>query len=177
MQTYIVLLRGVTPTGKNKVLMAPLRAALEQAGLRQVQTYIQSGNVVAQSQLPQADLEAYVHTVIANEFGGDITVLARTAAQLETILADNPFTDADPGQLYVTLLATQPAAHLVDAFFASSYAPHEVAVVDDRVYVRCATVYRDVKATNTYIERKLGVRATTRVHNTLARLVAMSASR
>jgi hypothetical protein len=34
MKTHIILLRGVTPTGKNKVLMAPLRAALENAGLQ-----------------------------------------------------------------------------------------------------------------------------------------------
>ena len=41
MKPHIILLRGLTLTGKNKVLMAPLRAALEEAGLRDVTTYIQ----------------------------------------------------------------------------------------------------------------------------------------
>jgi hypothetical protein len=49
MKTYLILLRGLTPSGKNKVLMAPLRAALVKAGLKDVQTYIQSGNVIPAS--------------------------------------------------------------------------------------------------------------------------------
>ena len=51
MSTYIVLLRGVMPMGKNKVPMAELRTALEAAGLREVRTYIQSGNVIVSTRL------------------------------------------------------------------------------------------------------------------------------
>jgi uncharacterized protein (DUF1697 family) len=49
MTNDIILLRGVMPSGKNAVPMAPLRAALEKAGLHKVRTYIQSGNVLAQA--------------------------------------------------------------------------------------------------------------------------------
>jgi uncharacterized protein (DUF1697 family) len=79
MKTYIILLRGVMPTGKNKVPIALLRAALEKAGLKNVRTYIQSGNVVAESSLSQSRIEKLVHDVIKKRFGGDIAVLARTA--------------------------------------------------------------------------------------------------
>ena len=44
MTTYVVLLRGVTPSGRNRVPMADLREALADAGLQDVRTYIQSGN-------------------------------------------------------------------------------------------------------------------------------------
>ena len=47
MGTYVVLLRGVMPYGRNKVPMATLRTILSEAGLENVQTYIQTGNVVA----------------------------------------------------------------------------------------------------------------------------------
>ncbi len=75
MKSFIILLRGLTPTGKNKVLMAPLRAALTKAGLRDVQTYIQSGNGIVSTDLTQPALEQLVHEVISKEFGGDVAVL------------------------------------------------------------------------------------------------------
>lgn len=69
MKTYIILLRGVTPSGKNKVPMAPLRAALTKAGLKDVQTYIQSGNVIAASELTQAALEKLVRESFVRVLG------------------------------------------------------------------------------------------------------------
>ena len=57
METYIILLRGVMPTGKNKVLMSPLREVLTKAGLSNVRTYIQSGNVLAQSNLTPSQIK------------------------------------------------------------------------------------------------------------------------
>jgi uncharacterized protein (DUF1697 family) len=76
MKTHAIFLRGVTPTGKNKVPMAELRAALTRAGLLDVQTYIQSGNVVARSRLARSALQAPVHDVIAQSIGADITVFS-----------------------------------------------------------------------------------------------------
>jgi uncharacterized protein (DUF1697 family) len=91
MNTYAILLRGVTPTGRNRVPMAELRAALTDAGLGDVRTYIQSGNVIAKSPLEQTAIEALVHQVIAREIGADIAVLARTHEEIERIVAGNPF--------------------------------------------------------------------------------------
>lgn len=92
MNTFVILLRGVTPSGINKVLMTPLRAALVEAGLSSMRTYIQSGNLIAQSGLSRSGLEELVHDVIAKTSGGDITVIARTAEQFRTTesSSDNP---------------------------------------------------------------------------------------
>ena len=78
MKNYAIFLRGVTPTGKNRVPMAELRPALSNAGLLDVQTYIQSGNVVAKSSLDQASIQSLVHDVITREIGADIAIIART---------------------------------------------------------------------------------------------------
>ncbi|MCW0207715.1 hypothetical protein AVE30378_05820 [Achromobacter veterisilvae] len=173
MQTKIILLRGVMPTGKNKVLMAPLRAALEAAGLGNVRTYIQSGNVLAATDLAQSALEALVHGVIADHFGGDIKVLARPVRYFQRALDGNPFKGADPAKLYFTLLAGRPADGLVDSFHALGHAPDRVSVVGDMAYVLCATKYSDLRANNNFIERKLQVPATTRNFNTLSKLVEL----
>lgn len=113
MATYILPLRGVMPTGKNKVPMAALRTALEAAGLNGVRTYIQSGNVIASTTLSRSALEARVHDLIAAEFGGDIPVMARTPDELRNVLTGNPFAAHDPARQYITLFQTAPAPDLV----------------------------------------------------------------
>ena len=173
-QTNVILLRGVTPTGKNKVLMTPLRAALEDAGLNKVRTYIQSGNVVVSTDLDQTAIENLVHEVIRDSFGGNIAVFARTASYFESVLARNPFTDADPAKLYCTLLAAKPESAILEGFLAPGYLPDQVKVIDDMAYVLCATKYNDLKINNNFIERKLRVSATTRAHNTIANLIDLA---
>jgi uncharacterized protein (DUF1697 family) len=174
MNTQIILLRGVTPTGKNKVPMAPLRAALEDAGLKNARTYIQSGNVIAFTDLDQIALERLVHAVIKDNFGGDIVVMSRTASYFRKVLVNNPFNEADTSKVYFTLLSSKPETHILKEFLATEYAPDKIEVVDDMAYVLCATKYRDMKINNNFIERKLKVPATTRVYNTIAKLVEMS---
>ncbi|KAA0892489.1 DUF1697 domain-containing protein [Pusillimonas sp. ANT_WB101] len=173
MKTEIILLRGVMPTGKNKVLMAPLRTALEVAGLHNVRTYIQSGNVIASTTLGQSSLEDLVHNVIKERFGGDIKVLVRSASYFKYVIANNPFKGADPAKLYFTLLGSIPEHAMLQSFHALDHAPDRVNVVGDMAYVLCATKYSDLKANNNFIERKLKVAATTRNFNTILKLIAL----
>ena len=177
MNTQIILLRGVTPTGRNKVLMAPLRAALEEAGLKNVRTYIQSGNVIASTDLNRTAVEKLVHNVIKDNFGGDIVVLSRTAAYFKKALARNPFHGADTSKLYFTLLAAKPEPRILKDFLAPGYAPDKIEVVGDMAYVLCATKYSDLKINNNFIERKLSVAATTRNYNTISKLAELGVER
>jgi uncharacterized protein (DUF1697 family) len=173
-EKQIILLRGITPTGKNRVPMARLRAGLEEAGLANVRTYIQSGNVIASTEPEWSATERLVHAVIKNKFGGDIVVLARPTAYFKHALRQNPFKNADTGKLYFTFLTARPDAVLLQNFLAPGYAPDKIEVIDDIAYIVCATRYSDSKINNNFIERKLKVPATTRVYNTLAKLVELS---
>lgn len=173
MNTFIILLRGLTPRGKNKVLMAPLRAALSKKGLKDVQTYIQSGNVVAASVLSRHALEKLVHEVIRKSFGGDIAVLARTPQQFSRILKRNPFKNADGTKLYFSLLATEPDKKLLKEFLSTDFSPDQVRYVNKTIYTLYATKYSDSRYNNNYFERKLRVTATTRNLNTMNKLVAL----
>ena len=69
MQTWICLLRAVNLGTRNKVSMPRLRPALEAAGLSDVRTYLQSGNVIARSALPSGAVSQLVHDVVADEIG------------------------------------------------------------------------------------------------------------
>lgn len=79
----IALLRGVMPAGKNRIpKMTDLVDILEQAGFRQVQTYIQSGNVLLETELPQAETAQRIHDVILEKLGADLSVILKTHEQL-----------------------------------------------------------------------------------------------
>lgn len=175
MNTFIILLRGVTPSGKNKVLMAPLRTALTKAGLKDVQTYIQSGNIIAASSLTPPEIEELVHNVIQNSTGGDITVLVRTPDQVAAILEGNPFKDAGPPQPYFSLLAAEPEEELLKELLSADFSPDRVYYLNNTIYTLYATKYSDSKFNNNFFERKLKVAATTRNINTLNKLVALAA--
>jgi Uncharacterized protein conserved in bacteria len=173
MNMFIILLRGVTPTGRNRVPMAELRAALADAGLVDVRTYIQSGNVIARSPLDHASLRQLVHETIRQKIGADITVITRTPEELMGVLERNPFPDADQSRLYFSLLSSQPAPKLLQEFLAIDCAPDEIRVVDDTIYTLYATKLSDSRFTNNFFERKLKVTATTRNFNTMSRLVEL----
>jgi len=174
MKTYIILLRGVMPFGKNKVPMADLRKELTQAGLKDVQTYIQTGNVILKSNLSQVKLEQLVHDTIRNMMGGDITVIARTSQQFRNILERNPFMDSDTSKLYFSLLTSLPDPEQLKNFLSLDFSPDKVCVIDDVIYTLYATKLSDSKFTNNYFESKLKVRATTRNFNTMSKLVQLS---
>lgn len=174
MKSFIILLRGLTPTGKNKVLMAPLRAALTKAGLRDVQTYIQSGNGIVSTDLTQPALEQLVHEVISKEFGGDVAVLARTPERFSDILKRNPFKKADSRKLYFTLLASEPDKNLLKEFLATDFSPDQVRCINNTIYTLYETRHSDSRFNNNYFERKLKVTATTRNFNTMTKLVELA---
>jgi len=175
MTRYAILLRGVTPSGRNRVPMADLRAALAEAGLAEVQTYIQSGNVVARSGLERAALQSLVHDVIAREIGADIAVIARTHQEIAQVMAGNPFPLDCAARSYFTLLAAAPTPALVEELGRLQCAPDAVALVGSTVYTLYATKLSDSRCNNNFFERKLKVAATTRNFNTMSRLAAMTA--
>ena len=174
MKTYAIFLRGVTPTGKNRVPMADLRAVLTKAGLRDVRTYIQSGNVIARSQMDQTSIQSLVHDVIARQIGADRAVMARTHAQIQRILADNPFPLDAASRTYFTLLAATPAAPLVEELRRIDFSPDQVQIVGDTLYTLYATKHSDSKFNNNFFERKLKTAGTTRNFNTMSRLLELS---
>ncbi|HEY9556220.1 MAG TPA: DUF1697 domain-containing protein, partial [Acidimicrobiales bacterium] len=86
----VALLRGINVGGRNKVPMADLRAALEDDGLQSVRTYIQSGNVLFESDEPQASLEDRIEAALEGRFGFPILVVVRSHRQLRAVVQKAP---------------------------------------------------------------------------------------
>lgn len=88
---YVALLRGINVGGNNKVEMPRLKAVFEQAGMRSVVTYINSGNVIFQDDMhAPAELMKKLEAAIEKEFGFAVKVLLRNKKQLEDIVRTLP---------------------------------------------------------------------------------------
>ena len=182
MTTFVDLLRAVNVSGQNRLPMAELRAALEEAGFERVETYVQSGNVVCDAPGGEPDAHAAaVHDLIAGRFGLDVVVLALTAAELAGVAAANPFAAEDPAVdpkwLHVTFLATPAAAAAFEALKLPA-AEGEAAVLSSGgrlVYLRLPHGYGRTKLTNAWFERALKTPATTRNWRTVQTLDELAA--
>ena len=93
MTAYVALLRGVNLVGKSTLKMADLKAIAEELGLESVRTYIASGNLVFRSNEPEEKLRQLLEKALRVHMTKDVSVMLRTAAELEKVVKTNPFTD------------------------------------------------------------------------------------
>jgi uncharacterized protein (DUF1697 family) len=104
---HVVLLRGINLPRHKRISMPDLRAALEDAGLADVKTYVQSGNVVLSSRAAPKTVAGKVERAIEDRFGLDVDVVVRSRDELADVVARDPFGKkaSDPKRFQVTFLA------------------------------------------------------------------------
>lgn len=92
MNSYLILLRGINVGGKNKISMTQLSQLLKEEGFKNVTTYIQSGNVLVQSNLDVISLREKFETLLSKKFQFDsqIRVLVLTHNQLKDVIDNKP---------------------------------------------------------------------------------------
>jgi uncharacterized protein (DUF1697 family) len=114
MTTFIALLRAINVGGTGKISMRELVALCEKAGFRDVRTYIQSGNLVLQSELTEAKVKAKLERALSAKLGKPYQVMLRSEAQLRAALAKHPFPKAEPNRVIVIFLDEAPAKNVLD---------------------------------------------------------------
>jgi len=174
---YIVLLRGINVSGKNKLKMTDLRAMLEAMKFANIQTYIQSGNIVLEAkEMPNIELAQCVKTQIKTIFDYDVPTLVLRVGEWQAIFQNNPFLtkrNEDITKLHVTILAELPDKDLINNLKDIQHKADEFEIVGNNIYLFCPDGYGRTKFTNTFFERKLKVAATTRNWRTVGKLVEM----
>jgi uncharacterized protein (DUF1697 family) len=133
LQTRVAFLRGINVSGTTMVSMKDLAAICTQMGLLDVQTYLNSGNVIFRSPLPEAELQKALERELSGKTGKDIRVVIRSSGELEQIVTGNPFPEAVPSRVGV-LLGTAPVPEKVPSEFST---PGRETVVPGRreVYI------------------------------------------
>ncbi len=134
MRRLVVLLRAVNVPGR-KVSMADLRSGFEERCCTDVETYIQSGNMVLRPPEPAPDdLDGWLSQAVGAIAGFPVPVVLRTHDELRRTVARNPYPD-DEGTLHVVFFAARPGPSVLDGVDLPSFAPEACTLVDRDLYL------------------------------------------
>lgn len=171
---YIALLRGINVSGQKLIKMEHLKSLFEAMSLKNVQTYIQSGNVVFDAAQKAAPLRSLIEKELENQLGYAVPVLLRTAAEMSQLANFNPFSSRKmPGtsMIYVSFLEKIPLPEQQTEFLSMENKNEFLAFEGAHLYTQIRKDTSDkILFTNMLLERKLKQQATTRNINTVLKL-------
>lgn len=101
MAVFVALLRAVNVGGTGKLPMRDLADLCTKLGCKNVRTYIQSGNVIFESQLAEKSVRTKLEAALTRILGKRADVIVRTASEMEAVLKANPFPNVEPARIGV----------------------------------------------------------------------------
>lgn len=162
---HVALIRGINVGTANRLRMADLRAALERAGYEDVQTYLQSGNVVLRS----GSSPEQVASDVAAATGFDVAVMVRSAGQIAAVVEGNPYPEVEDGKkLHVAFLDGEPKLPEAD------FSPEAFTLRGQELYVSLPDGMQNSRLVKALSDRSIGVAATWRNWNTVRALHELS---
>lgn len=171
---YIALLRGINVGGKNKIKMADLKLVLNKSGLKNSSTYIQSGNVLFNSEETDKKLlENKIAKSIKDHFNMDVPIIVKTRNEILEILEKNPFSEAEDlaaNKIYFVILKNTPTKENIAKMKSYGFENETFYYTPSCVYLRCSLGAGKAKCNNNFFESKLKVGATSRNYRTLCNL-------
>ncbi len=107
---YIILLRGINISGKNKIAMPMLKNSLEENGFKNVITYLNSGNVILESDIKSKEILCKkISEIIRENFKLVIPIFVTTEDELEDIINNSPdWWDTNDKNIYNNLIFIIP---------------------------------------------------------------------
>ncbi len=171
--TYIALVRGINVGGKNKLLMADLRALVADLGWRDARTYIQSGNVVFSAAATPAVLADALESEIARVHSMSVAVIIRDAVRWKQYLKANPFLhlgEESSGLVMLALSKRQPNDAAADALRARATLGEEIRHVGDALWIHYPEGAGRSKLSPGLLDRVVGSPVTTRNWRTVLAL-------
>jgi uncharacterized protein (DUF1697 family) len=172
----IVLLRGINLGSRNRVAMPALRELLTSAGFDDVRTYVQSGNIVLGSDATEERLVSECRKQIAEAFGLDIEVVARTRDDLAGVVERNPLAEVadNPKRYQVSFLSAEPDPEVVRKIGAFAAPAERLVAIGRELYAWHPDGIGRSKLSARLAGPSLGVTATARNWTTVTTLLAMA---
>ena len=167
---YLALLRGVNVSGKNLIKMSDLKAVLLNQNFQDVDTYIQSGNLIFSTEIQdKSKIEGIIQSCLFEQFKLTVPVIVLTSNELNQLISNHPFqTDPNsaPSHYYITFF-NQSKKDLDYKLIENRLSEGEsIHIEQNCLYLHCPNGYGNTKLSNQWIENKLGVVATSRNWNT-----------
>jgi uncharacterized protein (DUF1697 family) len=176
MPTWVALLRGINVVGNRVVPMKDLVTLCERAGLKGVQSYIQSGNVVFRSSnRTPSTLARRIGSLVLKKHGFEPKVLVLSVQELESAVSANPFpgADDDPTALHLFFLSGSPRAPDVESL-SRLKTGREAFALKAKVFYLYTPDGFGVSKLAKRAERLIGVDATARNWRTVNKLLQMA---
>jgi uncharacterized protein (DUF1697 family) len=178
MSVVIAMLRGVNVGGNKKLNMEALRTLCAGLGLRDVKTYIQSGNLIFRDDTGDAEAAARrIEDAIQKKFGFRPDVIVRTASDLSKVIANNPFAgrpEVAPNRLLAVFMAGTPSQQARKQVLAIPGEPEELHIKGRELYIYYPNGMAHPKIPLVRIEKLLATSSTGRNWNTVNKLLAMA---
>jgi uncharacterized protein (DUF1697 family) len=177
MAVVIAMLRGINLAGHHKLSMEALRKHCAGLGLEDVQTYIQSGNLVFRDRGDRATLAHRLEDGIEAGFGFRPPVVLRTAPELRKVIAKNPFAGRpgiEPSKLLVIFMAASPARAALKQVLAMPCEPEELRAGGRELYIYYPGGMARPRIPLVRLEKALQCSSTGRNWNTVLKLAAMA---
>lgn len=175
MEWYVALLRGINVGGHNSLTMDELSSILEEIGLLNISTYIQSGNVLFQSEASDLhDLARKVSAAIEKAKGFAPNVHIMPFQRFKSAAKDNPFPDAEeePSRLHLAFMEGVPAEPDLDQLEAVKTENERFELIEDVLYLHAPDGIGRSKLV-AKLEKALGVSTTMRNWRTVTKLVGL----
>ncbi|HEX8241404.1 MAG TPA: DUF1697 domain-containing protein [Allosphingosinicella sp.] len=176
MARLIALLRAVNVGGR-KLPMAELRALCGEIGWREVETYIQSGNLVFTAPGQAEALEAKLEQAIEDRFGLDVPVIVRTAAQWADYVDANPFSEVaadEPNRLQLLVSKRTPEPDAADKLMERARGGEIVKAAGGALWFHFPGGAGTSKLTPAAIDKAAGSASTARNWRTVLKLQEMA---
>jgi uncharacterized protein (DUF1697 family) len=179
MKTFISLLRGVNMAGHNKIKMTDLSSLYKKIGLKDVETFIQSGNVVFTDpgNLSETDLTEQIEDAVSKKFKYNIPVIIRTPEEFREIVSLNPFSDVEnfnPEKLAVIFLYEKPSEAQIEKVKNIDYPPDKFIINGKEIFIYCPNGFGKSKIYTGFFENKMKVSGTGRNWNTINALLKIA---
>jgi uncharacterized protein (DUF1697 family) len=172
------MLRGINVSGQKLIKMNALKNLYESLGFEEIDTYVQSGNVVFKSvERDTALLALVLSDKIKEVYGFDVDVIVKTMDEYQLIVDQNPLvndSDKDLSSMYVTFLSSIPEKVDLKALESKRQGDEVVEFFNEVIYLYCPGGYGKTKLTNNFFESKLKVVATTRNWKTVSALLEIA---
>lgn len=173
---YVALLRGINVGGKNMIKMETLRAMLGALGFENVQSYINSGNVVFETAaVGQVALEQTIHDAIRVQFGFEISVMIRSIEKIRSLVDANPFEGRfeNDKDLHVFFLREPLSDEQTSLLLANESDDELFSVRGREIFNLLRISILDSVMGKGFIDKKLKIPATARNWRTVKKLAEM----
>lgn len=170
MSVIVALLSAVNVGGRSAPSSA-LKRVCADLGWKRVETLLASGNVIADiGRVAPTGAASKLERAIHDAFGFDCTVVVRTGADLDDVIARQPYKDFQPSLLLTHFMPAAPSRAAIAALDAFNKGREDYVVDGREMFIRYESGVADTKLTAPVLKRTLGMVGTARNWNTVQKL-------